>query len=213
MNEKDVTGLFKALGPTEEDRKRFAGTFFGTLIGQSVVLLGLIVSYVAAVALLYKFAGKDLAAFHASVGSIWFWLMILAPLAFIAVFSMMPTALRAWRERRLFPLAATAGVDTPGYFRLHPYDARDRERYTRPDAAVEQTLDWLFNTPHSLLYLAGASGSGKSSLIAAGVIPELEDAGWDVLQTRILGAPSRHCAGHCWMRHTCSTRRPSRTPR
>src|SRR5262249_37862422 len=41
----------------------------------------------------------------------------------------------------------------------------------------------------SLLYLSGASGVGKSSLLQANVLPKLRESGWLVIETRLIGDP------------------------
>jgi Leucine-rich repeat (LRR) protein len=81
------------------------------------------------------------------------------------------------------------GVPKPGYFRLQPYDAIDHEAFKRLDGADVKVLNWLKSTRASLLYLSGASGVGKSSLLSAAVLPQLRDAGWRVVETRIFGNP------------------------
>ena len=50
-------------------------------------------------------------------------------------------------------------------------------------------LNWLKGTQESLLYLSGASGVGKSSIMAADVEPRLHDLGWTIVETRLLGDP------------------------
>ena len=122
---KSLGDLIKSVGPTDEQRQTFGRTFLGSLLGQATVLIGLVVIYVAAVVLLWKYALDDLLAFHAAVGLPAFWSIIAAPLVFILLFSMLPTAWRALRERRL--KATVIGGDVqfkPGYFRLHPFEAR-----------------------------------------------------------------------------------------
>src|SRR5262249_29783025 len=140
--------------------------------------------------LLWKYALDDLLAFHAAVGSLAFWSIIGAPLVIILLFSMLPTAWQALREHRL--KATVIGGDVqfkPGYFRLQPYGAADRDTFKRLDAAYDAILGWLKSTEASLLYLSGASGVGKSSLLNARVLPQLRDSGWMVIETRLFGDP------------------------
>jgi len=61
--------------------------------------------------------------------------------------------------------------------------------FKRLDGVDREVLNWLTSTKSSLLYLSGASGVGKSSLLAAGVLVELRDAGWCVAESRIVGDP------------------------
>jgi hypothetical protein len=193
MTVVDVKGLgdlIKSVGPTDEQRQTFGRTFLGSLLGQATILVGMVVIYVAAIVLLRKYALDDLREFHAAVGSRAFWSIIAAPLIFILLFSMLPTAWRALRERRL--KATVIGGDVqfkPGYFRLHPYGVADRDAFKRLDGADGVILGWLRSTQASLLYLSGASGVGKSSLLGAKVLPQLRDSGWTVVETRLFGDP------------------------
>ncbi|MFL9864028.1 hypothetical protein PQR67_07610, partial [Paraburkholderia fungorum] len=69
-----------------------------------------------------------------------------------------------WREqlnrRRTIDLGIHGQVRDPEYFRLTPYDAASDFR--RADHAHEKVYAWLVGNPAPLLYLSGASGSGKS---------------------------------------------------
>jgi hypothetical protein len=187
---KDVGELIKAAGPTDEHRQAFGRTFFGTLLGQTIVFVGMLLIYVVAVALVWKFWSEDLKALHLAVGDIYFWLIIAAPLICILLFSMLPTAWRALRERRL--KAAVIGGDVQfkaGHFRLHPYGPSDRETFKRLDGADQAILNWLKSSKAAILYLSGASGVGKSSLLGANVLPRLRETGWTIAETRLFGDP------------------------
>ena len=182
--------LFQSLGPTDEHRKKFGRTFLGTLLGQGIVLIGMIVVYFAALATLHRYATNDLKALRLEFGSTLFWIVILAPFACIFLFSMLPTMWRALRERQL--RSAIIGGDLqfkPGYFRLYPYGEVDRDSFTRLDGAGIRVVNWIKSAGASLLYMSGPSGVGKSSLLAADVLPKLHDAGWTVLETRLFGDP------------------------
>src|SRR5262249_7615238 len=154
------------------------------------IFVGMMVAYVVAIVLLWKYASDDLRALYATVGMFWFWPIMATPIVFILLFSMLPTGWRALRERRL--KTATIGGDVqfkPGYFRLHPYGAADRGTFKRLDGADSAIWAWLKSTKASLLYLSGASGVGKSSLLAANVLPQLRDSGWMVIETSLFGDP------------------------
>ena len=64
----------------------------------------------------------------------------------------------------------------PTAFRLRPYDADDNAAYDRPDGAHHEALRWLKKTNEPFLYLTGFSGTGKSSLLQAWLVPELKRA-------------------------------------
>ena len=91
----------KSAGPTEEHRQKFGQTLLGTLLGQTVVFVLMMLTYVAVLVLLWKYLSDDLRKLHTELGTIAFWAIVIAPLGCILLFSMLPTAWRALRERRL----------------------------------------------------------------------------------------------------------------
>ncbi|EJZ22162.1 leucine-rich protein [Rhizobium sp. Pop5] len=72
----------------------------------------------------------------------------------------------------------------PSYFRLTPYQADDATAFNRPDNAAASVLKWIESTSHPILYFWGQSGSGKSSLLNAAVVPTLLKGGWVVCSCR-----------------------------
>ena len=98
MSLGDITGPIAAI-TTAEHRDRFGQTLFGTLLGQTLVCLGMIAAYVATLAFLYRNFRDDLTGLREWAGELPFWAIILAPLAFILAFSLVPTAVRGWRGR------------------------------------------------------------------------------------------------------------------
>jgi hypothetical protein len=184
--ENEIAGI----GPSAEDRKKLGQTFLGSLLGQSVALVALLVSYFSALALSYQYISNDLQGLRNQIGEIGFWLVLLAPLAFIVVFSMIPAAVRSRRERELRRITIEDAGRTAGHFRLHPYGPQDRDIYNRPHTEDERAFAWLTNTDHSLLYLCGASGTGKSSLLNAALIPRIVEEGWETLTLRVYRDPA-----------------------
>ncbi|MBV8868620.1 MAG: leucine-rich repeat domain-containing protein, partial [Acetobacteraceae bacterium] len=95
-----------------------------------------------------------------------------------------------WRakqaQRRLRSLAVKAIAVPHGYFRIGPYldTAEDRARFDRADRAHEKVLDWVKRSTSVPLYLTGDSGSGKSSLLNAFVLPALREEGWTIVEAR-----------------------------
>jgi hypothetical protein len=83
----------------------------------------------------------------------------------------------AWRDERKRQRLNDEGVrnqlEDPTYFRLSPYEADDKERFTRPDGAVKSAHKWIVDSNIPLLYLSGQSGVGKSSLLNAAIVPAL----------------------------------------
>lgn len=184
---KTVGELFKSVGPTEEHRQKFGQTLPGSLLGQAVVAVGLLVLYCLLVILLLQQLTR---AFEQS-DTVWLWPAVTAPLVLILLFRILPTYWRARRERRL--KRSAIGGDLllkPGAFRLHPYGEADRDVFKRLDGAHVTLVNWLRSTQASLLYLSGTSGVGKSSLLGADVLPALRDAGWAVVEMRLFGDPT-----------------------
>lgn len=98
-----------------------------------------------------------------------------------------------WREqqnrRRAIALGIDGEVKDPEYFRLTPYDFTSD--FCRADNFHEKVYAWLVSNPAPLLYLSGASGSGKSSIVAAWVLPKLAREGISirVVNARVIGNP------------------------
>jgi Leucine-rich repeat (LRR) protein len=187
---KLVGELAKAIGPTDELKGRFYQTFFGSLLGQTILLIGTFAIYVIVGVLFFTYLKPRLLAIQDDLGSFLFLAIAAAPFACILLFQMVPTSWRALRERRLKAAAISGDPQfKTGYFRLYPYGPADREAFKRLDGADVKILNWVRSTKASLLYLSGSSGVGKSSLLAAEVLPKLRDVGWAVIETRLFGAP------------------------
>lgn len=93
-------------------------------------------------------------------------------------FDAFPKLLRYWRKRKLIDNGIRGKLIEPAYFRIQPYDEsdQDQKRYTRADKAHEEVLEWVKDTDEKVLYLTGRSGSGKTSLLNAFVIPALRES-------------------------------------
>jgi hypothetical protein len=210
MDLKAVAGLAKVLGPTKEHRQQLGRTFIGTLLGQATAFLLMLIVYIGAFVLLNKLALSDLRSLQATLGERWFWVLVTVPFICIVLFSLFPTLWRAARERRLKATLITGETQfKPGYFRLYPYDASDQESFKRLDGASIKILSWVKSNPASLLYLSGTSGVGKSSLLAADVLPELRRKGWIVVETRLFGDPVNSLRNALFAESGVFTRRPA----
>jgi hypothetical protein len=88
-------------------------------------------------------------------------------------------------RRALQQLAVRVGAEQSGYFRIGPYlnTAEDLARFDRADRAHEKVLNWIERSVSVPLYLTGDSGSGKSSLLNASVLPTLRKR-WTVVEAR-----------------------------
>src|SRR6202035_1086348 len=91
---------------------------------------------------------------------------------------------RAERTRRSMQiLAVKPGAEQTGCFRIGPYQntPEDRAKFRR---AENKALEWIKDSDRVPLYLCGDSGSGKSSLLNAFVLPTLRKQGWTVVEAR-----------------------------
>jgi len=112
---------------------------------------------------------------------------VLFGLCFLAVVTQVVVEWRAERTRRSMQmLAVKAGAEQTGYFRIGPYQntPEDRAKFIRADQAEKKALEWIKKSDRVPLYLCGDSGSGKSSLLNAFVLPTLREQGWTVVETR-----------------------------
>jgi hypothetical protein len=88
-----------------------------------------------------------------------------------------------WLEkRRLKRYAEIGGTLKRGYFNLQPREME--EGFDRADNAHVETLRWVQASKSPVLYLTGASGTGKSSVVAAWVVPKLKAGGHIVIRLR-----------------------------
>lgn len=88
------------------------------------------------------------------------------------------------RIRHLENFAVHSQEYKPGYFRLEPYTRADYDKFLRDDQTHVRVFQWLVQQDGSkLCYLTGVSGSGKTSLLQAYVLPSL-DSSWQVLSIR-----------------------------
>ncbi|MGB3918986.1 MAG: caspase family protein, partial [Thiothrix litoralis] len=77
--------------------------------------------------------------------------------------------------------------DHPPYKGLLTFTQADREFFFGRDGMIQQLLDRLSTS--RFVPLLGASGSGKSSLVLAGLLPKLPESDWQVLVMRPTANP------------------------
>jgi hypothetical protein len=89
-------------------------------------------------------------------------------------------------RRKAIELAIKPALVSEQYFRIGPYldIERDHAAFARADEAHEWVLGWLRQSTSMPLYLTGDSGSGKTSLLNAFVIPAFRRDGWTVAAVR-----------------------------
>lgn len=93
-------------------------------------------------------------------------------LLFVVIGNVVMPAIEARRRRKVIAIPE-ASLRGPTTFRLRPYDEADHAGFDRPDNVHHEALRWLERASEPFLYLTGFSGTGKSSLLQAWLVPEL----------------------------------------
>jgi hypothetical protein len=172
----------------EEDVKAIRSFLPGKLLGRTAAILSLVLLVVGIVV-----AIKLTADLTKLVIPIWAYGTLIG-LCFLAVVAQVALEWRSVRTRRLMQiLAVKPGAEQTGYFRIGPYQSTpaDRAKFKRADQAERKALEWIKNSDRVPLYLCGDSGSGKSSLLNAFVLPMLRAQGWTVVEARAWQDPDR----------------------
>lgn len=88
-----------------------------------------------------------------------------------------------WRHKRAFVITAEKDAVKPvpsasaaSYFLIGPYGEEHREKFAWADKMHVTVLDWLQKTDQQILILSGSSGTGKSSMLSAFVVPALRES-------------------------------------
>jgi hypothetical protein len=169
----------------KEDLKAVRAFLPGKLLGRTAALLSIVLLVLGFTALadqeLRRLLDVDLSP------KPWLRFALLLGLPLLAVASQFLVEWRAEINRRaLQRLAVRVGAEQSGYFRIGPYlsTAEDQKRFNRADRAHEYVCDWIDRSTSMPLYLTGDSGSGKSSLLNASVLPALRERGWAVVEAR-----------------------------
>jgi hypothetical protein len=167
-----------------------AASWFSQVLKHGRALQLQIGIYLGATGAVLKWFLKDFHALHEqSPGA--FWAIVVGPPLYIVAFGSFPRLVQIWRQKRravmaLEPVLATT-VDA--YFRLDPYIKQSPATFHREDGAHEKVLEWVRGTNRPLLFLSGASGAGKSSVLEGYVLPTLREEGWRVVEVRDYADP------------------------
>jgi hypothetical protein len=158
-------------------RRAFSRLLGGTL-GLAKSWVGLLTAYFAAVAAVFAGYKKFPDEFKQLDWRVQAAILGFLPLCAL-VFQAIPD-LRDWLKRRR--LLEVKGSARRGYFQLAPREAGDI--YERTDGAHEEVLTWILGCKEMVLYLTGLSGSGKSSILGAHVIPALQQKSAKIIRLR-----------------------------
>lgn len=165
----------------EHDIKAIRNFLPGKLLGRIAALLSL------AMGILFFVAAMKYVIDPLNLGIPGWAYGLLIGLCLLAVIVQVVQEILAERTRRAMQLLAVrSGTKQIGYFRIGPYidTPEDRAKFTRADQAERRILQWIARSDHVPLFLCGDSGSGKSSLLNAFVLPNLRELGWTVIEAR-----------------------------
>jgi hypothetical protein len=174
-----------------EDVKAIRGSLLGKVLSRAAALLALLVIVLELVNKLATNLGLKLPQVALSPPWLSYALLLGLPVLVVAVH--LAVEWRAAQVRRARQgLAVRTDTQQAGYFRIGPYlnTPEDRAKFSRADKAHEKVLDWIEQSAALPLYLAGDSGSGKSSLLNAFVLPTLRERGWTVVEARAWQDPT-----------------------
>jgi Sulfatase-modifying factor enzyme 1 len=160
----------------------------GKLLGRTTAFLSLVLGVLLPVGAI-KFVVNPL---DLGIPKWAYWLLI--GLCFVAVVAQVVLESLAERTRRSMQLLAVkTGAEQTGYFRIGPYrnTPEDRSKFKRADHAELKVVEWIERSDQIPLYLCGDSGSGKSSLLNAFVLPKMSEQGWTVVEARAWQDPER----------------------
>ena len=166
----------------EEDVKAVRGFLPGKLLGRTAAFLSLVLLVLG-----FSAAVGGGIEYFLKVPLPWWGYTIPLGLALLAVVAQVVSEWLSERDKKAKQkLAVQTGTQQTGYFRIGPYldTELDRTRFSRPDRAEEKALDWIKKASHLPLYFTGDSGSGKSSLLNASLLPKLREEGWTVVEAR-----------------------------
>lgn len=172
----------------EHDIKAIRNFLPGRLLGRTAALLSLVLGILFFVAAI-KYIIDPL---HLGIPTWAYGLLIgLCVLAVIA--QVVQEALAEKTRRAMQMLAVKPGAKQTGYFRIGPYlnTIEDRAKFKRADQAERRVLEWIERSDQAPLFLCGDSGSGKSSLLNAYVLPKFKEQGWTVIEARAWQHPKR----------------------
>ena len=153
--------------PPESDTPKIGGSFdtIGVIFKEFGGLIGSIAGFATAVGVVWQ-----------SESEIQRWAVI-AIAGLVLLYAIIAQVISPWivrrRRQRVIDLEETEEGQRREAFRLRPYEERDHDDFDRPDGAHEKVLHWLDESDATCLYLTGFSGTGKSSLLQAWLIPEL----------------------------------------
>jgi hypothetical protein len=176
--------------PVADARNALNRSALGMTILQARSLAWHVVPLLVAIGAIYKWYDRYFAPFYERHPVIS--IAILGSFAvYVVGFGIGWHAWRRYRQAQRDALALTSSQETADtrYFRLDPYVTAKPAQFQREDDAHNLVLQWISETTRPILFLSGVSGSGKSSVLEAYVLPLLQADGWRIERIRSFSDP------------------------
>jgi hypothetical protein len=182
-----------------------SNTWLGMTIAQCTSLAALIVALLVPIGAIYTWYDKYVMFFESH--PIFSFTIIAILVIYILCFNVLPQMWRRFLKARRDAITLTQNQEARGikHFRLDPYVTATPQEFRREDDAHNGVLQWIRETTRPVLFLSGVSGSGKSSVLEAYVLPILQAEGWRIEPVRSFGDPLPR------LEAILATRRPRRT--
>lgn len=157
--------------------------------------------YMAGIAGFLKFApqiAENIKSFCDTLGiDLWIGMALLSIPLLITIALKAVNLVKMWWTQKYTVLGTEeANVYKHGYFRITPFSGSERDiteycSRRRPDGLEEQLVDWLEGSDEPILFLTGKSGTGKSSILSAAVLPKLKEINpeLNIVNSRIFNDP------------------------
>jgi hypothetical protein len=150
---------------------------------QTLLYFGVAATTLAAI---WKLLGQKDESLHRSDWRFWVAVVVTAlPLILAFFFHVLPALVKKRQTQAEEDESVGPAKGGPLYFRLDPYGDIDRAEFNRVDQAHRTALAKFRNCRLPYFYVVGVSGSGKSSVLSAFLIPELQS---DALVVTLRGA-------------------------
>ncbi len=195
----------KSTEPSKLAEEQVKKSFLGNWILQASALVAVVTAYLTAI----KLFGTELD-FILKQHDTLTWIVLSLPFVIVLVCNILPTLIRKHRDKNLRILAIEGTLKYPRYFRVRPFETEDRDEYYRADGADHDVTQWIQKQSQPLLYLTGFSGTGKSSLLQASVMPSLEEHGWVTLMARSFANPAQTISNALYKENAVWVRPPNK---
>ena len=164
-------------------------TWLGMTLAQSRRLWVQLAASLGATVGIFKWYDTYFKPFYDNHPAIALVIVVAIPL-YLLIFSIGPQIWRRRHQAKREAITLTKNLAANRkHFRLDPYVTATPDEFRREDDAHNEALRWIRDTTRPVLFLSGVSGSGKSSVLEAYVLPRLRAEGWRIELVRSFADP------------------------